>query len=160
MASVSQSASTARSQTPTAKQEAFISRWLPEAEAHYKNMLKRSSDELWSILGLRDARDAFHISRNAFLEYAEKREELIGEFESLPDGRQLELGKAWGRFLIQMKKLREATNVLLLGWEAYREGDMGLEKRTWYHTLPKAFRQAAKRFSNKVRSAAKRGSWS
>lgn len=66
------------------------------------------------MIGIKDAKDAFHICQGVRSEYAENRAEIVGEFESLSDDKQVQIGKTWGVFFVQMKKLREALNVLLL----------------------------------------------
>ena len=60
-----------------------------------------------------------------------------------------------------MEKLAEAINVLFLVWEAYKNGDMGFEKRQWYRKLPDDFRDFVERFpKEKIGPAVKVGFWS
>ncbi|KXT02147.1 hypothetical protein AC578_5976 [Pseudocercospora eumusae] len=154
-------ASTVPIQSPTAKQDAFITKWFPKAEAHYKNMVKRSSDELWSTSAIKDANAAFIIYRIFCSEFSKHREAFMTEFISAPLESRENMSKTWARFCVQMKKLREATNVLLLVWEAYKNGDMGVEKQQWYRTLPDDFRYFVESFpKDKLGPAAKMGLWS
>ncbi|EME86769.1 uncharacterized protein MYCFIDRAFT_77411 [Pseudocercospora fijiensis CIRAD86] len=144
----------------TAKQDAFITKWFPQAVTHYNNMLKRSSDELWSTLGTEDARRAFILYQIFCSEFAKHREEFIRERLNTPDKSRERICGAWGRFFVQMKRLREATNVLLLVWEAYKNGHMGHEKQQWFQRRPEAFQEFVQTFPETLEDAAARGSWS